>query len=106
MRSTSRPERQVAWVLVVPPSTLLTWSQGFDENLNPLIVPEKRGKTAKVTVDMVRRVVEQAKQCQNGRVRLKSFGAKLREKGIELSTRTIEAILIANDLYKTRIREK
>jgi len=93
-------------VLVVPPSTLLAWNKGFDENLNPLIMPEKRGKTAKVTVDMVQRIVEHAKGYQGRRIRLKSFGAELREKGIELSSKTIEAILIANDLYKTRIRKK
>jgi hypothetical protein len=106
LRSASRPERQVAWVLVVPPSTLLAWNKGFDENLNPLIMPDKRGKTAKVTVDMVRRIVDHAKGYQGRRIRLKSFGAELREKGIDLSSKTIEAILIANDLYKTRIRKK
>jgi hypothetical protein len=106
LRSASRPERQVAWVLVVPPSTLLAWNKGFDENLNPLIMPEKRGKTAKVTVDMVRRIVEYAKGYQGRRIRLKTFGAELRENGIDLSSKTIEAILIANDLYKTRIRKK
>ena len=106
MRLASRPERQVAWVLVVPPSTLLAWNRGFDENLSPLIMPEKRGKTAKVTVDTVRRIVEHAKGYRGRRIRLKAFGAELREQGIELSSKTIEEILIANDLYKTRTRRK
>lgn len=106
LRSTSRPERQAAWVLVVPPSTLLAWNQGFDENLKPLTLPEKRGKAAKVTVDMVRRIIEHAKGYQNRRIRLKTFAAELREAGIDLSAKTIEEILIANDLYKTRVRKK
>jgi hypothetical protein len=106
LRSVSRPERQVAWVLVVSPSTLLAWDKGFDENLSPLIMPEKRGKTAKVTVDMVRRIVEHAKGYQGRRIRLKTFGSELREKGIDLSSKTLEAILIANDLYKARVRKK
>lgn len=93
-------------MLVVKLSTLSTWNRCFDENLNPLVLPEKRGKTAKVTVDMVWRIVEHAKGSQRQRIRLKSFGAELREKGIDLSSKTIEAILIANDLYKTRIRRK
>lgn len=93
-------------MLVVPPSTLLAWNKGFDENLNPLIMPEKRGKTAKVTVDMVRCIVEHAKGYQGRRIRFKTFGVELCEKGIDLSPKTIEAILIANDLYKTRIRMK
>ena len=55
---------------------------------------------------MVRRVVEHAKGYQGRRIRLKAFGVELCDKGIDLSSKTIEAILIANDLYKTRIREK
>jgi hypothetical protein len=91
---------------MVPPSTLSTWNQGFDENLKPLIIPDKRGKASKVTVEMVRRIVEHAKGYQGRRIRLKTFGCELREKGIDLSSKTIEAILMANDLYKTRIRWK
>ena len=96
----------MAWVLVVPPSTLAAWNQGFDEQLKPLIVPERRGKAAKVTVDMVRRIVEHAKGYQGRRIRLKTFVAEVREAGIDLSSKTIEEVLIANDLYKARIREK
>ena len=93
-------------MLVVPPTTLLSWNRGFDEDLKPLIIPERRGKTATVTVDMVRRIVEHAKGYQGRRIRLKAFGSELREKGIDLSSKTIEAILIANDLYKASIRRK
>jgi hypothetical protein len=69
-------------------------------------MPENRGKSAKVTVDMVRRIVDHANGYQGRRIRLKTFGAEIREAGINLSSKTIEAILIANDLYKTRIRKK
>lgn len=93
-------------MLVIPPSTLAAWNQGFDEKLRPLTIPDKRGKAAKVTVDLVRRIVEHAKGYQGRRIRLKAFRVELREAGIDLSSKTIEAILIANDLYKARIREK
>jgi hypothetical protein len=93
-------------VLVIPSSTLSAWNQGFDENLKPLVIPDKRGKASKVTVEMVRRIVEHAKGYQGRRIRLKAFGAELCDKGIDLSSKTIEAVLIANDLYKTRTRRK
>ena len=93
-------------MLVVPPNTLLNWNRGFDENLRPLIMPEKRGKTTKVTSDMVRRIVEHAKGYEDRQIRLKAFGAELRETGIDLSSKTIEEILIANDLFKARVRKR
>ncbi len=93
-------------MLVVPANTLLTWNQGFDENLRPLIMPEKRGKATKVTADMVRRIVEHADGYEGRQIRLKAFGAELREAGIDLSSKTIERILIANDLFKARVRKK
>ena len=56
---------------MVPPSTLAAWNRGFDENLKPLSIPENRGKAAKVTVEMVRRIVDYAKDYQGRRIRLK-----------------------------------
>ena len=106
MRSEKRPARQAAWVLTVPLNTLLAWNQGFDERLKPLMVPDQRGKAAKVTVDLVRRIIEHAKAYPGRRIRLKRLGAELKQVGIELGAKTLEAILIANDLYKARTRHK
>ena len=90
-------------------STLGCWNKGFDEDLKPLVGPDNRGKTAKVTVEMVRFIVEKAKadKARGKRIRLKQFAADLKEtEGINLGAKTVEQILIANDLYKTRTRKK
>jgi transposase InsO family protein len=90
-------------------STLGAWNKGFDENVKPLVVPENRGKTAKVTVEMVRCIVEKAKgdKTRGKRIRLKQFAADLKSTaGINLGAKTVEQILIANDLYKARTRKK
>lgn len=79
-------------MLMVPPNTLLAWNQGFEENLKPLIVPERRGKTAKVTVDMVRRIIEHAKGYQGRRIRLKAFGVDYSE--------TAEAVIKVHDAHR------
>ena len=109
LRSESRPTHQAAWVLCVSVSTLGGWNKGFDENFKPLVVPDNRGKTAKVTVEIVRCIVEKAKgdKTRGKRIRLKQFTADLKStKGINLGAKTVEQILIANDLYKARTRKK
>ena len=90
-------------------STLGVWNKGFDETLKPLVVPDNRGKAAKVTVEIVRCIVEKAKadKARGKRIRLKQFAADLKSTaGINLGTKTVEQILIANDLYKARTRKK
>jgi len=93
--------------MVVPVSTLTGWDKCFDENLKPVVMPDNRGKTGKVTVEMVRCIVHRAKGYQSRRIRLKQFAADLKQhEGIEMGVKTIEEILIANDLYKVRTRKK
>jgi hypothetical protein len=90
-------------------STLGDWNKGFDENFKPLVVPDNRGKTAKVTIEMVRVIVDKAKGCKarGKRIRIKQFAADLKsEEGINLSAKTVENILIANDLHKAHTRKK
>lgn len=90
-------------------STLGDWNNGFDENFKPLVVPDNRGKAAKVTIEIVRCIVEKAKgdKARGKRIRLKQFAADLKSKeGINLGAKTVEHILIANDLYKARTRKK
>jgi len=76
-------------------------------NLKPLVVPEKRGKAGKVTIELVHRIIEKAKGYPRHRIRLKRFAADLKmQEGIDLGSKTLEKILIANDLYKARTRKK
>jgi transposase InsO family protein len=101
--------RQAAWVLCVSVSTLGDWNKGFDENFKPLVVPDNRGKTAKVTIEIVRLIVDKAKgnKARGKRIRIKQFAADLKSKeGINLAAKTVEHILIANDLYKAHTRKK
>ena len=93
--------------MLVPVSTLTDWDKCFDENLKPLVIPDNRGKDCKVTVEMVQRIVEKAKGYHPRRIRLKQFAAYLkRQENIEVGVKTIEEILIANNLYKAKTRAK
>ncbi len=90
-------------------SSLSEWNSLFDENMNPLIVPDGRGKATKITSQMVRAVVERAKEikAKGGRIRLKSFTRQLgEEKNIVLSSKKVEEILTANNLYKPQMRKR
>jgi len=75
----------------------------------PLIVPDGRGKGCKITPDMVRQIVEVAKELKSKgrRIRLKSFTKQLAaEEAIVLSSKKVGEILIANGLYKPEIRRR
>ena len=90
-------------------STLSEWNQIFDEKLKPLINLDLRGKTGKVTADIVRKIITSAKEIRDRgkHIRVKSFVRWLREKHqIDLSKKTIIEILIANDLYQPSSRRR
>ena len=75
----------------------------------PLIVPDGRGKGHKITPDMVRQIVEVAKELKSKgrRIRLKSFTKQLTaEEDIVLSSKKVAEILIANGVYKPEIRRR
>jgi len=77
--------------------------------MNPLIVPENRGKTGKVTIKIVKSVIEKAKAMKERgkRIRIKQFTkALIEEDKIVLSFKTVNEILIANDLVGARTRQK
>ena len=59
--------------------TLSEWNRIFDEKMLPLIVPDGRGKNRKITPDMVKQIVEMAKErkSKGRRIRLKSFTKQL-----------------------------
>jgi transposase len=101
--------REAAWVLAVSTSTLSGWNQGFDENMTPLMVADNRGKASKVTIAVVRCVCEKAQRLKElgKRIRLKQFTEKLKkEDGIDLSSKTVNEVLIANDLASAQSRKK
>jgi hypothetical protein len=85
------------------------WNQGFDEKMNPLIAPENRGKASKVTIKIVKRIVDKAKAMKDQRktIWIKQFTkALIEEDKIVLSSKTVNEILIANDLASARTRNK
>lgn len=109
LRTEPWPLRTVCLVLSLPAGTLGSWNQGFDENMKPYVVSDQRGKAVKVTAEIVRQVVEAAKECKSKgrRLRIKSFTRDVCERlKMELSRKTIEEILIANDLFKAETRRR
>jgi transposase InsO family protein len=77
--------------------------------MQPVIVPEARGKKVKITSEVVRRVVDAATglQAQGKKLRLGKVTAMLaREDNIRLSRKKVTEILIANGLYAVRSRRK
>jgi hypothetical protein len=96
-------------VLSVSLSTLSDWNNGFDEKMNPLVIPENRGKASKITRNIVKRIVDKAKlmKDQGKTIRIKQFArALLEEDQIVLSSKKVNEILIANDLVDARTRHK
>jgi hypothetical protein len=89
-------------------STLSEWNRLFDKQFNPLHTPNRRGKAGKVTTELVKKVVKAARQEQEkkNRLRIKSFTRKLAELGTVLSSKTVADILIANGLYKVRVKKR
>jgi transposase InsO family protein len=90
-------------------STLSEWNQIFDDRMNPVILPDGRGKATKVTADIVRTVVDAAKKIKGKgrRIRIKSFTKELQaEHKIVLSAKKVAEILIANGLYKAITRKR
>ncbi len=73
------------------------------------MVADNRGKASKVTIAVVRCVCEKARALTQRakRIRLKQFTEKLKkEDGINLSSKTVNEILIANDLAAAQSRKK
>jgi hypothetical protein len=65
--------------LILKISTLSEWDKLFDERMTPLILPDDRGKAGKITVEMVKKIVEIATDMQDKgqRLRLKAFTKRL-----------------------------
>jgi hypothetical protein len=101
--------REASFATMIPMSTLNSWNKGFDDNMQPIIVPDKRGNTGKVTIDTVKTIIKAASyhQTKGNRIRLKTFTRMLtEEKDIFLSSKTVGNILTANNLRSPRTRRK
>jgi hypothetical protein len=101
--------RDAAWLLKVSFSVIGDWSQSFDEQMRPIKVADNRGKRAKITVEMVRVIVAAAQslKSQGRRLRIKGFKEMLKtEHGINLSRTKVQEILVANNLFAVRTRNR
>jgi hypothetical protein len=108
-RLEKRGIRKTALSIMVSPASLIKWNGQFDEQMHPYRIADKRGKSAKVTIEIVRQVVERARRMQSEgrRIRIKGFTRALaNEKEIHLSSNTVREILIANDLHAPSTRRR
>jgi len=108
-RNEFRPLRETAWELMLPVGTLVSWNQCFDKHMTPYHMVDRRGKAGKVTIEVVRQVVDKAKEfkAKGRRMRIGKFTSYLKEKlELNLAQKTIANILIANDLYKAETRRR
>lgn len=108
MRTTKHVLRETAWVLHISASTLICWDKGFDADLKPLVVPDRRGRARKLGIEMVRIIVTQAQAIKavGKRIRIKGFCSQLAEQGISVSAKKVRQVLIANDLMAPQTRKK
>jgi hypothetical protein len=99
--------REICRLLHIKISTLAEWDGLFDEKMRPIVLPDRRGKVAKVTAELVRRVVELARDRKATKsLRIKAFTRHLADQGIELSSKTVSEILIANELYGMKVKKR
>jgi len=99
----------VAWVLNVSLSVLSQWNQGFDEQMKPYRIPEKRGKASKVTVETVKVIVKAAEdlKAKGKRIRLQRLTTDIEKRhDIVLSRKTVKEVLIANNLYRASTKKR
>lgn len=109
LRDESQSLRQTAWNLMLAVGTLDSWNRGFDAHMKSYRSIDRRGKSGKVTVEVVRQIVDKAAELKGRgkRLRIGRFTSKIKEHlGLELSQKTVTDILIANDLYKPEIRRR
>lgn len=108
LRSTTEPSRTVSWLLHIAFGLLSRWDREFDENQSQDSNQDGRGKSSKVSIEVVRTVVERARRMDEQGERLcvtRLYELLQAEESIYLSKKTIQEILIANDLWQTRTRQ-
>jgi len=101
--------REAGWLLRVSFSVLGDWDKGFDEDMRAFHIPDGRGKSAKITLQMVKDIVGAAEKFKSRgkRLRVKDFTRHLKEAhGIVLSNKKVQQVLIANNLLAARTRKR
>ena len=109
LREMERPMRTVAWLLNLSFGTLGSWNQEFSERMQPYRETDGRGKSGKVTIEVVRQVMDEARkwESRNQRIRIKEFTRVVdRDLRLDLGRKTVEEILTANDLWKVETRKR
>ena len=109
LREKGQPMRTVAWLLNLSFGTLGSWNQEFNEQMQPYRETDGRGKSGKVTIEVVREVVDEAREwkSRNQRIRIKEFTRAVnRNLELDLGRKTVEEILTANDLWKVETRKR
>jgi hypothetical protein len=109
LRSQQFALRKAAWMLKVSFSVLGDWDKVFDEDMRPFHIPDGRGKTAKITLQMVRDIVRAAEELKDRgkRLKTKNFTRHLKEEhGIVLGNKKVQEVLIANNLMAARTRKR
>lgn len=109
LRVCAEPLSTVSWLLCVPLGRLSRWDRKFDENRLRQPGTEARGKEAKVTIDIARFVVEtaQAILARGDRLCVTRLTEVLEaEHGVILGRKTVQEILVANDLWQAQTRRR
>ncbi len=109
LRENEHPMRTVAWLLNLSFGTLGSWNQEFNEQMQPYRKTDERGKSGKVTIEVVRQVVDEARKWKslNQRIRIKEFTLAVnRDLQLNLGRKTVEDILTANDLWNVETRKR
>jgi transposase-like protein len=109
LRENEHPMRKVAWLLNLSFGTLGSWNQEFNEQMQPYRKTDERGKSGKVTIEVVRQVVDEARKWKslNRRIRIKEFTLAVnRDLQLNLGRKTVEDILTANDLWNVETRKR
>lgn len=77
--------------------------------MKPMIIPDRRGKNNGITAEMVKTIIDVAKEwkTQGRRLRERSFTDHIRkEHNIDLSRKTVSDILIANDRHRISTKRR
>jgi hypothetical protein len=107
LRSTAEPSRTVSWLLHIALGLLLRWDREFDEKQHQQSKQDERGKSTKVSIEVVRVVVEMSRSIldRDEQICVTRLTEMLRsDNNVFLSPQTVREILIANDLLQTRTR--
>ncbi len=101
--------QETSFVLYLKPCRMHAWNLEFDSALKAYARIYKQRKKVKITAEMVRTIIKAAGNWKESKktIRLKKFTSYLNEEyDIELNSKSVGDILVANDLRKKSVRKK